>query len=384
MKKTLLAVSLALISSVSVAQSNNVTLYGIVDAGMRSDTAANAAGDSKTQMISGGQSPNLFGLRGVEDLGNGKAVKFRLESGFSITNGTFNQTGSTGTILFDRQAWVGLADKKLGEVQLGRNTTAAWDQALAGVTDPLRFAYEGVGVPVVVNNATYGVNALRVNQVSVTANSTNGYKNSRSDGMIKYLNTFGPVAVTAGYAPGGVTGSDAKSSYNLGAVVTVKSAKLGVNTFGAKDNAGQQLKQWTAGGNYNLGKTTLTASYTNIQTDAGYVAANLTTTATYAGPVLGTTTTTGPSTNAKITALGAKYDWTSNVASTLAFYNGNYSNGVGSSGNLKTYVLFNEYYLSKRTNLYGSLDFADANGAITSSSVKNTNTGVMVGMRHFF
>jgi predicted porin len=384
MKKTLLAVSLALISSVSVAQSNNVTLYGIVDAGMRTDTSANADGASRTQMISGGQSPSLFGIRGTEDLGNGLSAKFRLESGFLITNGTLNQSGSTGTVLFDRQAWVGLADKTAGEVQLGRNTTAAWDQALAGVTDPLRFALEGAGVPVVVNNATYGVNALRVNQVSTAANSTNGYKNSRSDGMIKYLNSFGPVAVTAGYAPGGVTGSDAKASYNLGAVVSLKDVKLGANTFSAKDASSKELKQWAAGGNYQIGKTTLTASYTNIQTDAGYVAANLTTTATYAGPVLGTTATTGPSTEAKIMALGVKYDFTPKISSTLAFYNGNYSNGVGSSGNLKTYALFNTYALSKRTNLYGSLDFADADGALTSSSVKNTNTGITVGMRHFF
>jgi predicted porin len=383
-KKIVIAGALATAVAGSALAQSNVTIYGIIDAAVRQDTQANSSDQSRTSMISGGQSTSRLGFQGTEDLGNGLSAKFMLESGFNTNTGANSQNGTGGTVLFDRAAWVGLADKTLGEIQIGRNTNAGNDLAAAGITDPLKLAYDGVGAPVNAGNSTYGVSAMRVNQAVYATASTNGLKNSRSNGMIKYVNNIGPVGVIAGYAPGGVTGDEsANSSYNAGLTYVKNNVKLGGAYFRAEDAANRAETNYSLGGAYTLGKATLSLAHYNVKTDAGYVAGNLTTTATYGGPVLGLTTTAGPSTTANINSVGVEYRFTPAVNTTLAVYDGKYSNGVGSNGNYTSYVLFNTYALSKRTNLYASVDFGKTTGAL-SQNVSDTNTGVMAGLRHRF
>jgi predicted porin len=383
-KKIIIAGAIAAVTAGSALAQSSVQIYGIVDAAARQDTQANSSDQSRTSIISGGQSTSRLGFRGTEDLGGGMAAKFVLESGFNVATGANSQNGTTGTVLFDRAAWVGLASKSLGEIQLGRNTNAGNDLAGAGITDPLRLAYDGVGTPVNTGNSTYGVNALRINQAVYGAGSTNGLKNSRSDGMLKYVNTIGSVGVIAGYAPGGVTGdSAAKSSYNAGLTYIKDGIKLGAAYFRAEDAANRAETNYSLGGSYTLKGATFTVGHFNVKTDAGYVAANLTTTATYNGPALGLTTTAGPSTEANINTIGIGYQFTPALNTTLAVYDGKYTNGAGSNGNYTSYVLFNSYALSKRTNLYASVDFGKTTGSL-SQNVSDTNTGLMAGIRHTF
>ncbi len=365
----------------SVASLPGVTIYGTLDSGIRYESQANADGDTRTRMVSGAQSNSRLGFRGVEDLGNGLKANFQLETGFSINPGTTSQNGSSGTVLFDRFAWVGLEQKNLGEIQLGRNTNAGNDFLASRINDPLGGALDGTGTPVNVANGS----ALRINQALYAVASTNGLRNSRSDGMIKYINRFGPVGVRAGYAPGGQTGDNSlRSSYNLGLSYHGNGFNLGVSTLNATDAANKMMTNLSFGVNYTLNKATLTAAHHKVKTDAGYVGANLTTTSTYLGPVLGTTATTGPSTEADINVLGVRYQATSKLSTTLAYYDGNYKNGTGSSGTYKSLVLWNQYDLSKRTNLYAALDHGKSDGALKSASVSDTSLGVTVGIRHTF
>lgn len=336
-------------------------------------------------MVSGGQSTSRIGFRGTEDLGSGLAVKFVIEGGFNPTTGGSSQNGSTGSVLFDRLAFVGLADKTLGELQLGRNTTGIYDLAAQGITDPLKLAMDGVSTPVTVSNATYAVSPLRINQAVTAVGSTNGYRNTRSDSMIKYINKFGPVDVTLGYAPGGVTGDTGlKTSYNYAAKVTLGDFVVGGGQSKATDAADKNATMSSIGGSYTLGKAVATLGYHTMKTDAGYVAANLTTTATYSGPVLGKADNTGPSTDAKVKIAGVKYNFTPTFATTVAYNDGEYKNGAGKQGTLKSVVVFNEYYLSKRTNLYGVVDYTKADGDLIASSVSSSSTGIMAGIRHQF
>lgn len=92
-----------------------VTIYGIVDSGFvhQSDPIAPAQG-SVSSLTGGGQSGSRFGLRGVEDLGNGWKATFDLEAGINTDTGT-----STLGALFGRKAHVGL-DTPLGNIKLGR------------------------------------------------------------------------------------------------------------------------------------------------------------------------------------------------------------------------------------------------------------------------
>jgi len=375
---------LAIASAISAlaagaAIASPVTVYGVLDTAVRYDSDADTAGANRTRMINGGQSTSRLGFRGSEALGNGITANFVIEGGFNVNSGTQSQNGSTGTVLFDRFAYVGLASKDLGEIQVGRNTNAGNDLLVQGIVDPLRGALDGVGAPV---NVTSG-SAIRVNQAIYGVASTGGLHNSRSDGMIKYINQFGPVGVRAGYSAGGVAGdADQKSSHNFGVTLKQGSFNAGVSTLKATDAADKEMTNLSYGANFTVKAFTFTAAKHTVKTDAGYVAATLTTTATYAGPALGTTATTGPSTQADIVALGARYQITPNLASTLAYYDGDYKNGTGSAGDYKSYVLFNQYNLSKRTNFFASVDYGKTTGALAPAN--DTNTGYMVGVRHTF
>jgi predicted porin len=86
MKKTILAiVSLAAMTSVAHAQSS-VTLYGALDTSIAyfgNQQGANRSGGT-FQLAAGNLSPNLWGLKGTEDLGGGLSAIFKLESGFNV------------------------------------------------------------------------------------------------------------------------------------------------------------------------------------------------------------------------------------------------------------------------------------------------------------
>ena len=103
MKKTVAAVAV-LGAFAGSALAADVTLYGVVDAGfvythLDQDVQAVDATD-KFEMKSGNQAGSRWGLKGVEDLGNGVQVGFILESGFNVDDGSFR----TANTLFDREA----------------------------------------------------------------------------------------------------------------------------------------------------------------------------------------------------------------------------------------------------------------------------------------
>src|SRR5579864_526072 len=74
--------STATLYSVSATAQSSVTLYGLVDTGIRYTTHANPQGDSLVRLASGA-SESHFGFKGVEDVGGGTKVLFDLENRFS-------------------------------------------------------------------------------------------------------------------------------------------------------------------------------------------------------------------------------------------------------------------------------------------------------------
>ncbi|MFM0222086.1 porin [Paraburkholderia dipogonis] len=106
-----------LICTPAFAQSA-VTLYGIVDDGLayvnHSAPSASVAGHDVFQTASGIES--RWGMRGFEDLGGGTRALFTLENGFNVNQGTLSDGGR----LFGRQAFVGLDNRQVGELTLGR------------------------------------------------------------------------------------------------------------------------------------------------------------------------------------------------------------------------------------------------------------------------
>ena len=154
MKKSLLAVAvLGAMSGAAFAQvaPNNITLYGIVDAGLQSTktttrasaTAAEVSG-TITGLNSGIQSGSRWGLRGSEDLGGGLRANFQLESGFSLDTGVVGQsTAGSNPRLFGRASWVGLSGG-FGEVRAGR--MAIFSSAfVTGTADPFGNGFSSAG-----------------------------------------------------------------------------------------------------------------------------------------------------------------------------------------------------------------------------------------------
>jgi predicted porin len=93
---------------------SDVTIYGIVDVAMIHLT--HHVGSSDTYMRSGPKDGSRLGFKGTEDLGNGTKALFVLEAGYNVDDGTAGQTNS----LFNRAAYVGLSNKSLGTVTVGR------------------------------------------------------------------------------------------------------------------------------------------------------------------------------------------------------------------------------------------------------------------------
>lgn len=354
MKKRLIAVAaLALVSGMAAAQSA-VTMYGNVDVGVL--TQNHAAPGPATTMANGGISPSIWGFRGTEDLGNGLKANFNLEGHFKPDTGEVESgavSGSTATRLFRRQSNVGLSGA-FGTVTIGNQYSPA---ILAfAATDPrgLRENFSGLyswaynsGVLTAGNNSNNDVGVFLQNAIS-------------------YSNTVGPVGIAAGYSI-----SEAKGAvYSLGATysgpLSLSAAFQQTNKPGTSD---RQSSIYTVGAGYTMGAFTGKLNYLRgLNKD------------------IATTAET------KVGVIGAGLDWktAANNTAMAAVYFGKDKNN--SDNKTTTFILGDEYALSKRTTLYGQLVYADAKaGANLLTSVVNggtaadNNTSLLnVGIKHSF
>lgn len=129
------ALVLGTLANGALAQSN-VTIYGLMDAGLVHESGG-AAGSS-TKLSSGVGTASRLGFKGKEDLGGGVAAVFTLESGILIDTGAQDAAGKA----FNRQAFVGLESKTLGSITVGRQYTPTYN-ALGQVGDPFGSGYSG-------------------------------------------------------------------------------------------------------------------------------------------------------------------------------------------------------------------------------------------------
>ena len=252
MKKLLIAsAALAMVAGTAQAQSS-VTVYGVVDTGFNSlettTVAPNAtAGKTKATSVStnGEAVTSRLGFRGTEDLGGGMKANFVVES--TIGNGA-------ATTIGNRQFWAGLEDAKLGQLRIGTQDTTNRSVFLAH--DQLAFSN-------VVGNLSHN-NAGVANGTSTTdgAQSAAAGAHTAFTTAINYISPrFNGVQVTLG-----LTQNDSKT------------------TTTAKTGSGSQ-----AGLNYQAGKLSLSAAYSErttstnlVPSTAGYCAS-----ATGAGATVG-------------------------------------------------------------------------------------------------
>lgn len=353
MKKNLIALAtLALVSGAAMAQSS-VTIYGNIDLGLL--TQRNVKANESTELYNGGISPSIWGFRGSEDLGGGLKAMFNLESHFSADTGA----GVGG--MFRRQANVGFSSASMGTVMFGVQYSPA---VLAfAATDPrgLRENFSGL------YPWAYNSGALSA------APSTNSDVGVFLRNAISYSNTMGPINLAIGYsvAENSATGPTGGAVLALGATysgpLTVSAAYQKANYA----NTSNELSSvYSLGAGYTMGDLTGKVNYLKGR-EKSLAGVDLT----------------------DVAMLGLGLDWklAANNTVMLAVYSGKDSKTVAAS-KTTSFVLSDEYALSKRTTLYGQVAFANADvGAglrtsiVAGGTLADKNATLFnVGVKHSF
>ena len=121
-KKSLAAVAV-LGAFAGTALAADVQLYGVVDLGVNwTQVDKNGTKTDSFGLQSGQNSGSRFGLKGVEDLGNGYKVGFILENQFSADDGTLDENSRLfhrESLLFVQSAWGELSFGRTGGLDAG-------------------------------------------------------------------------------------------------------------------------------------------------------------------------------------------------------------------------------------------------------------------------
>jgi len=400
MPELLLALAtLGAFAGAAQAQSS-VSVYGIMD-GSYSTIDANqttTAGVKTTQKVrntvngDGALSTSRLGFRGVEDLGGGKSAQFVLE--FDLINigtggtgdgaaqaatGVAGATTSTGRGFGPRYSYIGLSDKALGTLRLGRQESAIHgpiaSNLAGGANNVLGSLYSGL-------DSTY--------QLSSTQTPAIRPHNVFYDNAITFLsNNMSGVTVQLQTAQNSYSATDATPS--SGAKVTggsitytgVKNLRVDtgmvVEAVAVANVSNLQRTTKMIGANYDFGIVKAFALHTQNKVE------NLN---SLTGKVLGDT---------KLTEIGVNAPVTKVVNVFGSYFTGNRSNDststniVSSSGtavlakvDAKGFQLGTTYAFSKRTTAYGIYGKQELKGTSDASGAKVDGSMYAVGLRHSF
>ncbi len=319
-------------------------------------------------MTDGAVTQSRWGLKGSEALGNNLKAIFQLENGYSVDNGTLNNSGQ----LFNRRAYVGLAGD-LGAIHLGRELTEG-------------FNFFADYDPLTVGNYTANAWPFFLTQF-------------RSNNTVSYSGTFGGLNVGASYGFGERPGSMNKAAtnppngnapyYGLRAAYEAGPFGFGGVYQEIHNVNGDKQQMWGAAGRYAFGAAKVFLGYIGGKDRTGVIDNNFLNNSTLA-PAPAAVTAGAASNPRKDTIgyVGLTYQATPALALTGAFYADYVENKNGVSNNngrRYTGVLLGEYSLSKRTQVYGTVDFNKVSGG-TSTELpgRGNQTGVAAGIRHSF
>ncbi|NPT58818.1 porin [Paraburkholderia elongata] len=360
-------VSTATLYSVPAAAQSSVTLFGLVDTGVRYTTHSNPQGDSRVQLANGA-SESLWGFKGAEDIGGGTKVVFQLENRF------FPNSGATDPAYpFFNTAFVGLQSGSYGRLTMGRQINPLADAVLgAFITNPWLPTFYQFRPEVTMAQGVWTSN------------------------MAKYAARWQYLTVELSYAFGGNAGSFGSGSQIGASILYLPGAplRLAAAYLDSRDavNASAHFKSWTAGGSYSFGDTTLMAGWAVNRQDTGFVG----------------NFPNGPFTAPELSAL--KF----NTFSSRQMFFGGVSQLVGDAthlsanvwrtiqtgktqaadGNATQFQLLADYNWSKRTDTYLEADYSLYRGGMVgaqfqginalSSAYGTTQLGIMAGVRHTF
>jgi len=397
MKKTLLAAALLTGFAGAASAQSSVTLYGVVDLGVRYQNwnlskgpgSAVDISTSSIAMVSGFQSTSRFGIKGVEDLGSGNQAVFVYEANINAQNGTMSATGAPADTLFGRQSTLGLRNDAWGQFDMGRQLSIAYK-----FMAPIDSAF-GINTPIVNLSAVMGVTAVRYsNNLMYQSPSLSGFKFAGSYSFNTGLTNL-KQAVSGGSAADTATGSAFETGNNMRAVAGAVSYTngpiyLGVtydkitpasNTVAGANGGG--VSSWIVGGAYDAKVVKVGAAYSQVRGGIINGGTNSSVSSDIVNPF---------GAGAVVFADGAGHNsYNINLqapvgasGTVMAAYQGMSSVGYLQDSNfastMSAYGLGYSYAFTKRTNVYGIYTYTNNFQTISGLS---GNT-LAVGIRHVF
>ncbi|MBU3583933.1 porin [Polynucleobacter sp. 15G-AUS-farblos] len=395
MKKSLLAVAaLSAIAGAAQAQSS-VTIYGVLDAGyvnQKSDGAgSNSRSNASNSLIaSSAEQTSRLGFKGTEDLGGGTSAIFTVETGLQVTN-------ATASAWNNRQSFVGLKKNGTGQFTLGTQYTPAF-QALSATDVGQTNNMVGSAVypqEVPTGNGNTGVASYRGSDG--TSGTSNAITVRTTSTIQAQSDKFAGFSLGASYTQNGSTvtntntsavsnnwtgwGLKADYTWNKLYVVAAANRLKSSNTGPVANNNPAAATAWTgAGGGLQSQDNQFYAAATY---DFGILKAYL----QYINKKVSSTVNANYYAQRNAQQIGVRSYITPTIEGWANIGNGSTRTfGVGSVVPKANFVAWQaglNYYLSKRTNVYGIYGTNNMSSAQPVNPALNVSA-FAVGVRHTF
>jgi predicted porin len=392
MKKTLLAAALLAGFAGAASAQSSVTLYGVLDGGVRYQNWNLSSGpfskvDISTSSIAvqtGSQSTSRFGVRGVEDLGSGNQAVWNLEGQVNVNDGS---AGSFST--WQRVSIVGLQNNAWGRFDIGRQLNLAFK--FAG--GPIDSAF-GVNAPIINISGVMGVTAVRQSNMLMYQSPTmSGFKVGAQYSFNTGLTTL-KQAANGGTSADTAVGSSFDTGNNMRNISgAVSYTNSGIYVTGVYDQftpanntvAGQngtKVTSWIVAGAYDAKVVKVGAAYNQVRGGLINGAATSSVSSDIVNPFAngGIVFAEGAGTNAW--NINASAPVGANGTVSVAYQGLSHTGVVADVGGATqlTWGLGYSYKFTNRTNVYALYSYVNNYLGIAGLS---GNTGT-VGLRHAF
>jgi predicted porin len=396
MKKSLLAVAaLSAIAGVAQAQSS-VTIYGVLDVGYLNDKSTGSGTSATTNATSSqiGQSmeqSSRLGFKGTEDLGGGTSALFTVETGLQASNTTVSTWNN-------RQSFVGLKKNGLGQFAIGTQYTPGF-QALSATDVGQTNNMPGSAVyPINPNTGGNSGAAPFAGPAGSAGSGTSDGITVRTSNMLTVnSDNFAGFTLGASYTQNGstttptntiattnnYTGWGVKLDYTwnklyvVGAMNKLKSSNTSPSVTSVATSSPAIWNTASGGNNTQDNQAYAAATY-----DFGILKAYL----QYINRKDTSTVDTNYYAQRRAQQIGVRSYITPTIEGWANVGNGKVTTFGNSapSANFTAWQTGLNYYLSKRTNLYGIYGANNLSSSTASSGLALNNTGFALGVRHTF
>jgi len=334
MKKSLLAVA-AMTAFAGAAQAqSSVTVYGILDVGYIGGNAKSTTVNATNGVVTpqetvsllgqSAQTTSRLGFRGTEDLGGGLSALFTFETGLQPNQSTLSSFNN-------RQAFIGLAQKGMGNARIGTQYTPIHEAvAVTGANQQNNM----------VGDVIYPQNTGLTNRDGSSSNANAGYT-VRANNMLRFESeTIAGFAAKAFYVQNGRDENQTTyTSQNSSSATAAARYTGGLGYTGGNTNS----TGYGLGLNYTFQKLLVSVNYQAFKVENPWISSN-------ALVPVGSTTTTGANTN----TIAGQTGVLTNMKDQQMYAGATYDFGI-----LKAYA---QYVNRKETSDFNSTWFAKRTG----------------------